>query len=490
MLREMPSTPNEARDAAAALAQSIQRMSAALQPRRAMDMRSALDEVERRHEWSRFQAENAAAAARIALLEGELAALLAPSAAQTSAFYDTEENRLAQEIRRANQRRRTLDTQVMSTDATEMDRSRAAALSAAAHADEEELSSLANALRARRVLAEQLSARRDIVACLPRTLDETSHASLGLPASLPRYEGKVRDNYSLAKGLRLIVTTDRISAFDRVLCSLSLKGQILNGLSNWWFGKTRDVAPNHLLAVLDPQVVLAKECTPLPVEMVVRAYVTGVTSTSIWTAYERGERVFCGQRLPEGLSKNDALPHPILTPSTKAEHGGHDRSASREEILAEGRIRPEHFDKAAEYALALFARGQELSARQGLILVDTKYEFGLDEEGEVVVIDEIHTPDSSRYWRASSYDARRAQNEEPESFDKEFVRRWLAATGFKGDGDIPHIPDDIRVEASLRYLTAFEAITGAAFRPDLGDPVERIRENLARGRDGASLPLW
>ena len=316
-------------------------------------------------------------------------------------------------------------------------------------------------------------------AALRCTLDETSHETLGLPTTYTRYEGKVRDNYSAPDGRRVLVVTDRISAFDRVLGTLPLKGQILNRLAAWWFDKTKHVAPNHVLNVPDAQALVAKECRPLPVEMVVRAYVTGVTSTSIWTAYERGERVFCGHRLPDGLRKQGKLPEPILTPSTKAEKGGHDLSASREEILAEGRISPEHFDRAAELAMALFRFGQETCAARGLLLVDTKYEFGIDPSGEVVAIDEIHTPDSSRYWFAATYEERLAAGLDPESFDKEYVRRHLAAVGFKGDGPIPAIPDEVRVEASRRYIAAYEAITGEAFVPDLEAPLPRLKRHLA-----------
>ncbi len=318
-----------------------------------------------------------------------------------------------------------------------------------------------------------------VEAALGRTLEGTTHASLGLPASFARYEGKVRDNYSLPRGRRLIVTTDRISAFDRVLGTLPLKGQILNRLSTWWFERTADVAKNHLVAAIDAQAVVAEECTPLPVEMVMRAYVTGVTSTSIWTAYARGDRTFCGHALPEGLKKNDPLPEPILTPSTKAEHGGHDKSVSREELLASGAIDEGRFDRAAAIAKALFERGRAECAKRGLILVDTKYELGIDRSGEIVVIDEIHTPDSSRFWFASSYAERVSQGKEPESFDKEYVRRWLASVGYGGDGPNPALPDDVRVEASLRYAAAFEAIVGAPFVPDVRDPEARLREAIA-----------
>ncbi len=315
--------------------------------------------------------------------------------------------------------------------------------------------------------------RETIERALGYTLDETHLDVLGT-----KYEGKVRDNYTTADGRRYIVVTDRISAFDRVLGTLPLKGQVLNRLASFWFENTRDVAPNHMISMPDPTVLEARECTPLPVEMVMRAYVTGVTSTSIWTHYARGERVFCGHRLPDGLRKNERLPAPILTPSTKAPKGDHDVSASREEILAMGHISAADFDAAADIAARLFAHGQEWCAERDLILVDTKYELGKDASGKIVVIDEIHTPDSSRFWFASSYGERFAKGEDPESFDKEYVRRYLAGLGFKGDGPIPPIPDEVRIEATRRYIEAFEKITGTTFTPDLEDPAVRIPRNL------------
>jgi phosphoribosylaminoimidazole-succinocarboxamide synthase len=310
-------------------------------------------------------------------------------------------------------------------------------------------------------------------AALGRTLDETHLDELGA-----KYEGKVRDNYSTSDGRRFIVVTDRISAFDRVLGTLPLKGQILNRLAAWWFTKTSHVTKNHVLSVPDPNVIEAMECAPLPVEMVVRAYVTGVTSTSIWTHYAAGKREFCGNRLPDGLKKNQKLDKAILTPSTKAEKGDHDVSASREEILATGRITAADFDLAASAAMRLFDFGARLCQERGLILVDTKYEFGRNKDGDIVVIDEVHTPDSSRFWFSRSYEERFAKSEEPESFDKEYVRRYLAKLGFKGDGPIPPIPDDVRVEATRRYIEAYETITGEAFVPDLEDPGPRLRRNL------------
>jgi phosphoribosylaminoimidazole-succinocarboxamide synthase len=308
---------------------------------------------------------------------------------------------------------------------------------------------------------------------LDLTLDATDLDALGT-----KYEGKVRDNYSTPDGRRVLVVTDRISAFDRVLGTLPFKGQVLNTLSAWWFEQTRDVVPNHVLDVPDPNVMIGVECEPLPVEYVVRAYVTGVTSTSIWTHYEKGARVFCGHELPDGLRKHQRLPAPILTPSTKAEKGDHDVSASREEILAMGRISARDFDEAAEHAMNLFAFGQKLCADRGLILVDTKYEFGKTKDGKIVVIDEIHTADSSRFWFTSSYQERFEAGQDPESFDKEYVRRWLAAQGYRGDGPAPAIADDVRIEAARRYIEACETIRGEAFVPNLEAPLPRLREAL------------
>lgn len=314
----------------------------------------------------------------------------------------------------------------------------------------------------------------DIIrAALAHPLEGTDFPSLG-----KRYVGKVRDNYTAPDGRRIIIVSDRISAFDRVLGTLPLKGQLLNHVAAWWFEHTKQIAPNHLLEVPDPNVMVVRECTPLPVEMVVRAYLTGTTSTSAWVHYERGEREFCGHELPEGLKKHQKLPEPILTPSTKAAKGGHDVSASREQILALTHMAEADFDRAAELAMALFAEGQRICAERGLILVDTKYELGKTPEGEIVLIDEIHTPDSSRFWYAATYDERFGAGEDPESFDKEYVRRFLAAEGFRGDGPIPHIPDDVRVEATRRYIEAIEQITGAPFEPNLDEPIARIRKNL------------
>ena len=311
-------------------------------------------------------------------------------------------------------------------------------------------------------------------AALAHTLDATDFPELG-----KKYEGKVRDNYTTADGRRYVVVTDRISAFDKVLGTLPFKGQVLNRMAAWWFEKTKGTVPNHMLGLPDPNVLECVECTPVLVEMVVRAYATGTTSTSLWTHYERGVRVFCGHRLPEGLKKHQKLPEPILTPTTKAPKGEHDVSGSREEILATGHVSAKDFDEAAELALKLFALGQAMCAERGLILVDTKYEFGRDRTGRLVVIDEIHTPDSSRFWQSSTYDERFRAGKDPDPLDKDFVRRWYIDQGYKGDGEPPPMPDEVRIGAAQRYIAAYEQITGEPFAADTEPPLSRIRRNLA-----------
>jgi len=238
------------------------------------------------------------------------------------------------------------------------------------------------------------------------------------------------------------------------------------------------VAPNHVIKVPDPNVLECVECTPVLVEMVVRAYATGSTSTSLWTHYEKGVRNFCGNKLPEGLKKHQRLPEPILTPTTKAPKGEHDVSGSREEILATGKVSAKDFDEAAAIAMKLFAAGQKTCAERGLLLVDTKYEFGRTKDGKMVVIDEIHTPDSSRFWQAATYDQRMAESKDPEPLDKDFVRRHYTAQGYKGDGEAAPIPDDIKIGAAQRYIAAYEQITGEAFVPDTEEPVARMKRNL------------
>ncbi len=305
-----------------------------------------------------------------------------------------------------------------------------------------------------------------------KTLDRTNFADLGV-----KYEGKVRDCYT-RDGRRTIVVTDRISAFDVVLGTIPFKGQVLNQSAAYWFESSKHIAPNHVLTVPDPHVMVATECRLVPVEFVMRSYLTGVTTTSIWHHYERGARTFCGHKLPEGMRKNQRLEAAILTPSTKAAKGGHDESVSREEILRREQMSAEEFDAAAAMCARMFTFGQELAARRGLILVDTKYEVDRRPDGALVFIDEVHTPDSSRYWYADDYQARFDRQEEPRGLDKEYVRRHLAERGYRGDGPPPPLPDDVRCEAARRYIAVYELVTGRAFVPDTEDPIARIRRNL------------
>ncbi len=306
------------------------------------------------------------------------------------------------------------------------------------------------------------------------TLDKTD---LGIGN---KYEGKVRDNYTIGDK-RLLITTDRISAFDRVLCSLPFKGQVLTQTAAFWFGKTRHIVDNHFISMPDPNVILGKECELIPVEMVVRGYLTGVTTTSAWHHYERGVRDFCGNALPEGMEKNQKFYQPIITPSTKAEKGAHDESVSREEILKRGLVDEDTYAQMEKAALALYRFGNDYVAKNNLILVDTKYEFGLL-DGKLTLIDEAHTPDSSRFWIKGTYAQKFSKGEEPDKLDKEYVRQYLAKLGFIGDGTIPPIPDEIKVEAARRYIQAYEMITGKKFEAEVGDCTKRIIENLKKAK--------
>lgn len=316
--------------------------------------------------------------------------------------------------------------------------------------------------------------KESLIAQIPHCLDKTDFPKLG-----EKYEGKVRDNYS-KEGRRILIVTDRLSAFDRVITLIPFKGQVLNQIAQFWFEHTSDIVGNHVIEFPDPNVVVARECKALPVEMVVRGYITGVTTTSAWYNYEKGVRNFCGNVLPEALKKNQKFEKPILTPSTKAEKGGHDESVSREEILERGVISEEQFDFMADVSMKLYQRGVEIAAKQGIILVDTKYEFGINDEGEIVLIDEIHTPDSSRFWFADEYEKRFAAGEEQKKIDKEYLREWLAENGFRGEGEVPIIPVEIKVETARKYIEAYELITGLKFEAEVGDVNSRIQKNLAK----------
>lgn len=295
-----------------------------------------------------------------------------------------------------------------------------------------------------------------------------------------RRAGKVRVSYRLSGTERLFVTTDRLSAFDRIIASVPHKGQVLNQLAAWWFEQTRDIVANHLLEVPDPNVTVGRAAHPLPVEVVVRGYITGVTSTSLWQQYADGARHIYGYDFPDGLRKNTALPAAIVTPTTKALDGAHDEPISCAGVVAEGLVDAELWERVQAAALAVFARGQQAAERAGLILADTKYEFGLAvDTGELLLIDEVHTPDSSRYWVADSYDARLAAGDEPESLDKELVRRALIGLGYRGDGAPPVLPPDVVAAASARYASAYERLTGQTFVPGSTPIRERIERNLA-----------
>ncbi|WP_237151838.1 phosphoribosylaminoimidazolesuccinocarboxamide synthase [Oryzibacter oryziterrae] len=295
------------------------------------------------------------------------------------------------------------------------------------------------------------------------------------------YKGKVRDNYDLPDGRRIIITTDRVSAFDRILACIPFKGQVLTQTARYWFEQTADICPNHVLDYPDPNVVVGRRLTILPVEIVVRGYLAGTTGTSILTKYKAGQRSMYGITLPDGMRDNEKLPTPIITPTTKAFDGGHDEPLSGAEILDQKLLTPQQWATVSDYALRLFARGQELAAKRGLILADTKYEFGTDADGNIVLADEIHTPDSSRYWIAATYEAALASGSRPQSFDKDFVRAWVGERCDPYKDPIPEIPDSVILETSKVYIQAFEAITGTTFVPDLGGatPLERVRTHLA-----------
>lgn len=309
----------------------------------------------------------------------------------------------------------------------------------------------------------------ELLAAIPNVIESVSISGWG-----EKEEGKVRDIYK-GNGRRLLITTDRVSAFDRVLGLIPYKGQILNQLSAWWFEQTADIVNNHIISIPDPNAAIVQEAEPLPVEIIVRGYITGVTKTSLWYLYEQGDRTPYGIPMPDGLVKNDALPTPIITPTTKAERGQHDEKLTREEILERGLVSPELWEKVETAALALFARGQEVAARAGLILVDTKYEMGLV-NGELTIIDEIHTPDSSRYWIADSY---QPGGEPPKNFDKEFLREWFAAQGYRGDGTPPPMPDEFIAQVAARYIAAYEKLTGQIFVPGEQPAAARIEKNVA-----------
>jgi phosphoribosylaminoimidazole-succinocarboxamide synthase len=316
---------------------------------------------------------------------------------------------------------------------------------------------------------------------LTRVLDHARIDELPNP-----YFGKVRDCYDLpaqngTPARRILISSDRISAFDMILAAIPYKGQVLTQMARYWFDHTGDICPNHVLAYPDPNVVIGRHVTILPVEIVVRGYLAGTTSTSILTQYRAGVRRMYGHLLPDDLRDNQALPAPIITPTSKAFDGGHDEPLTPDDIITQGLLTRAQWDQVSDYALALFARGQEMAAKQGLILVDTKYEFGIDGQGKMLLADEIHTPDSSRYWIAAGYDAAFRSGTRPPSFDKDVIRAWVGARCDPYKDPIPKIPADMIAQTSATYIHAYEAITGQRFVPDQSydSPLARIRANLA-----------
>jgi phosphoribosylaminoimidazole-succinocarboxamide synthase len=316
---------------------------------------------------------------------------------------------------------------------------------------------------------------------LTRVLDHARIPELPNP-----YFGKVRDCYDLPAtasepARRILISSDRISAFDRILASIPFKGQVLTQTARFWFDRTADLCPNHVLSYPDPNVVIGRRVTILPVEVVVRGYLAGTTGTSILTQYKQGRRQLYGHVLPDGMRDNQVLPAPIITPTSKAFDGGHDEPLTATEIVEQGLLTAAQWDEVSSRALALFARGQTMMAERGLILVDTKYEFGTDEAGCILLADEIHTPDSSRYWMASGYEAAFSAGTRPPSFDKDVIRAWVAARCDPYNDPIPEIPPEMIAATSKVYIDAFEAITGQTFVPDMSGatPLERIRANLA-----------
>jgi len=316
-------------------------------------------------------------------------------------------------------------------------------------------------------------------------LDQALSAAV-IPELPQHSQGKVRDSYDLRDGRRILIATDRLSAFDRILTTIPLKGQVLTQSARFWFDATKAICPNHIESYPDPNVTVCRRLSILPVEIVVRGYLTGTTNTSIWPMYKAGAREMYGIRFPDGLRENQMLPQAIVTPTTKAAEGGHDEPLSARDIVERGLMTRAQWQTVSDYALALFERGRALGRERGLILVDTKYEFGVDGDGQIILADEIHTPDSSRYWRLDSYAQRFAAGTPPESFDKDVIRNWVRARCNPYEGQIPEIPRDMRLHTAAVYISAFETITGEEFAwPDPSiPPLDRIRSAL-RGYVGS-----
>jgi len=314
---------------------------------------------------------------------------------------------------------------------------------------------------------------KTILNSLPKALK-----TIDLPGIGKKHQGKVRDFYVL-EDKRVTVTTDRQSAFDIILGTIPFKGAVLNQLAAFWFEKTKNIVPNHMISVPDPNVLVSKNCKPVPVEMVVRGYLSGVTKTSVWYSYEKGEREIYGITFPDGLKKNQKLPQPVITPTTHPEAGSakHDERLTRGEIIKQKIVEKKLYEQMEKVSLELFTVGQKWSEEHGLILVDTKYEFGIYDD-KLMLIDEIHTPDSSRFWIAETYNDRIKQKLEPENFDKEYLRLWYAKRGYRGDGTPPKLTEELAVELSQRYIKTYEMLTGKKFKPFTYPIEDRIKQNL------------
>ena len=318
--------------------------------------------------------------------------------------------------------------------------------------------------------------KKTIVKNIPLAVKTVSFPKLG-----KRKSGKVRDWY-IKNSLRILIATDRISAFDKVLGLVPFRGAVLNKLSEFWFNKTRDICANHMIGTIDPSVMLVSECQALPVEVIVRAYITGVTDTSLWKKYSDGERVIYGIKFPEGLVKNQKLKKPIITPTTRATGpGGHDEPITSAEIIKKKLVSEKNWKQIEKIALKLFERGTQVCEKAGFILADTKYEFGLDRGGKITLIDEIHTPDSSRLWLKATYKERFRKGQEVESYDKEIMRLWFVKQGYRGYGRAPQMPIEVIANIAQRYIQVFEKITGEKFEMDLSiSPKARILDALSK----------
>ncbi|MBN2722818.1 MAG: phosphoribosylaminoimidazolesuccinocarboxamide synthase [Deltaproteobacteria bacterium] len=297
---------------------------------------------------------------------------------------------------------------------------------------------------------------------------ESTVSRVEIPGKSAVSHGKVRDIFQWSEETLLIAVSDRVSVFDRVVGTIPFKGQVLNGISNWWMKEVENILPNHLVSVPHKQLSIVKKLSPLPVEVIARGYLTGSSDTSILTAYKNGVRTYCGHTLPEGMKPHTKLERNIITPTTKGGDDGHDHNTSRDEIISSGLVSEKIYNLVEAAALNLFETGQKHASAKGLILADTKYEFGLDETGTLYLIDEIHTPDSSRYWYFNDYEERLSAGNSPRGLDKDTIRHYMQSIGYNGNGPVPEIPSDIRIEAAVKYINLYEILTGSNFIPESG----------------------